>query len=204
YLVTLQSAAPSPPKEMSGFTLPNTTAIAISKNQIGVHLPPTADLRALAPTFTVSPFATATPPSGTARDFTTPQSYTITAQDRSTQIVTVTVAKNDQPTAFTWSKTTGGNWSDPANWTNNLATGTPPATAGHPDYLLRFNQPKSPPITNDFPTGFTLNQLAVGELSGGLILTGNPLTFTKDSRPPPNAIPIASSLSTKQSVAPIP
>ena len=184
YLVTLQSAAPSPAKEMSGFTLPNylpnTTAIAISKNQIGVHLPPTADLRALAPTFTVSPFATATPPSGTVRDFTKPQSYTITAQDSSTQIVTVMIAKNDQPTAFTWSKTTGGNWSDPANWTNNLATGTPPATAGHPDYLLRFNQPKSPPITNDFPTGFTLNQLAVGELSGGLILTGNPLTFTKD------------------------
>ncbi len=45
----------------------------------------------LAPTYTLSALATGTPVSGTARDFTTPQSYTNTAQDLSTKVYTVTV-----------------------------------------------------------------------------------------------------------------
>ena len=45
----------------------------------------------LAPTYTVSPFASGSPVSGTSRNFTTPQTYTITAQNGSTKVYTVTV-----------------------------------------------------------------------------------------------------------------
>ncbi len=56
-------------------------------------VPATADVSALAPTFSVSQFATCAPPSGTTRNFTTPQTYTVTAEDGSTQAYTVAVQK---------------------------------------------------------------------------------------------------------------
>ena len=46
----------------------------------------------LAPAYTVSPNAAGSPASGTSRNFTTPQTYTITAQDGSTKVYTVTAA----------------------------------------------------------------------------------------------------------------
>ena len=45
----------------------------------------------LAPTFTVSPFASINPASGSSRDFTAAQTYTVTAQNGGTQVYTVTV-----------------------------------------------------------------------------------------------------------------
>ena len=50
---------------------------------------------AVAPEFLISPGATCVPPSGTVRDFTTPQTYAVTSQDNSTTTVyTVTVVQN--------------------------------------------------------------------------------------------------------------
>jgi len=49
------------------------------------------DVTTLAPVYTVSQNASGSPASGTQRDFTTPQTYTITAEDNSTQVYTVTV-----------------------------------------------------------------------------------------------------------------
>ncbi|MEI6179025.1 MAG: hypothetical protein WCS43_19190, partial [Verrucomicrobiota bacterium] len=49
------------------------------------------NVTALAPTFRLSAIATASPASGTGRNFTTAQTYTITAQDGSTKDYTVTV-----------------------------------------------------------------------------------------------------------------
>ena len=46
---------------------------------------------ALAPTYTLSDMATASPPSGTSRNFTTSKDYTVTAQDLTTKVYTVTV-----------------------------------------------------------------------------------------------------------------
>jgi hypothetical protein len=46
----------------------------------------------LAPAYTVSPLASGSPASGTSLNFTTPQAYTITAQDGSTKVYTVTAA----------------------------------------------------------------------------------------------------------------
>ena len=44
----------------------------------------------LAPAYTVSPFASGSPASCTSLNFTTPKTYTITAQDGSTKVYTVT------------------------------------------------------------------------------------------------------------------
>ena len=40
------------------------------------------DVEALAPEFTLTPGATIEPPSGTVRNFTTPQTYTVTSEDK--------------------------------------------------------------------------------------------------------------------------
>jgi hypothetical protein len=59
----------------------------------------------LVPTVTVSAAASLSPTSGTAQDFTSPKTYTVTAEDGSTQdyVVTVNNLKNTekQITAFT-------------------------------------------------------------------------------------------------------
>ena len=66
----------------------------IHDDQVTLVVPSGTDLTALAPAYTVSPFAAGDPqyPSGTARDFTAPQTYTVTAQDQTTTgAFTVTV-----------------------------------------------------------------------------------------------------------------
>ena len=66
-------------------------AATISGAAINVYVPFGTSVTALAPTYTVSANATGSPASGTTRNFTTPQTYTITAEDGSTKIYTVTV-----------------------------------------------------------------------------------------------------------------
>ncbi len=70
-------------------------AASISGTNIVKNVPVTTDLTALAPTYTVSIFATndLAYPSGTARNFTTPQTYTVTAEDGSTRTYVVKVFK---------------------------------------------------------------------------------------------------------------
>ncbi len=53
------------------------------------------DLTALKPTIEISAGATVSPASGVAQDFTVPVNYTVTAQDGTTKIYTVTVAQRD-------------------------------------------------------------------------------------------------------------
>ena len=62
------------------------------------------DRRALAPSFTVSSLATALPLSGVTRDFTLPQTYTVTAQNLSTQTYTVNFVESASAYA-TWAST---------------------------------------------------------------------------------------------------
>ncbi len=123
-------------------------------------MPPTADATKLAPTFTLAQSAKSDPPSGTSRDFSAPQKYTVTAQDGSTQVYKVNVLKStgDGPTAFAWTSPAAGKWSDGTRWSNNLATGAPPAAAGRPDYLLDFSKTGPNAVTNDLGSDFLLNQ----------------------------------------------
>jgi len=54
-------------------------------------MPLGTDVTNLTPTITVSQYATISPASGVAQDFTNPVTYTVTAQDNSTKSWTVTV-----------------------------------------------------------------------------------------------------------------
>ena len=58
---------------------------------IALTVPKATDVTKLTPAITVSPNATLTPASGVQEDFTNPVTYTVTAQDSSSQTYTVTV-----------------------------------------------------------------------------------------------------------------
>jgi autotransporter-associated beta strand protein len=115
------------------------------------------------------------PASGTALDFSKPKGYTITTQDESTQTVTAEVLKSDTPNAFTWSKPGDGTWSEATRW----SSGAGPKMNGHSDYVMNFDQGGPGKVENDLKAGFRLNQLVFSDRSGGLVLSGNGLTFVK-------------------------
>ncbi len=89
YTVTVAVAPGSSAKDILTFG----PGAVISGTDIAWSRPFGTDVTTLAPVYTVSPFASedALYPSGAPRDFTLPQTYTITAQDASTQTYTVTV-----------------------------------------------------------------------------------------------------------------
>ncbi len=101
YTVTVGVTPASSAKDMLTFGLPGIAAV-ISGTNILLTVPSGTDLTTLAPTYTVSTFATGSPVSGTSRDFTTAQTYLVTAQDLTTQTYTVTVVF--APT-ITWATT---------------------------------------------------------------------------------------------------
>jgi len=94
-LLSSQSSA----KDILTFSIPGQTGSTISGNTINVTVPSGTDLTSMVPTFTVSPLATATPVTGVARNFTAPQTYTVTAQNLSTKTYTITVGISSSPYA---------------------------------------------------------------------------------------------------------
>ncbi|MCX6877220.1 MAG: autotransporter-associated beta strand repeat-containing protein [Verrucomicrobia bacterium] len=156
---TVNQATASTAKEMLCFVLPGSFPGLISGTSIGVYVPAATEVKALAPTFSLSNLAKADPASGTPRDFSQPQTYTVTAQDGSTQVYTVTVTAGGQPFVFTWNSAAAGNWNDASKWSNNLASGAAPLTAGRPDYVFNFDQPGNYAVTNDLSEDFMVNQL---------------------------------------------
>ncbi len=70
----------------------------ISGTDIAATLPFDTDVTALAPTIAISAEATVSPASGAAQDFSAPVTYTVTAEDESTQAYTVTVTLEAPPT----------------------------------------------------------------------------------------------------------
>ena len=86
-LLPSQSSA----KDILTFVFPGLPAATFSGNSINLTVPNGTNVTALAPTFTLSPLATASPASGTPRDFSAAQSYLVTAEDSTTQTYTVTV-----------------------------------------------------------------------------------------------------------------
>jgi hypothetical protein len=83
---------PSSAKEILSFsfTSPPATGV-IAGTSITVAVPFGTDVSALTPTITVSDLATVSPTSGTAQNFSNPVTYTVTAEDGTTQAYTVTV-----------------------------------------------------------------------------------------------------------------
>lgn len=78
-------------KDILSFSFGALGTATISGTNITMTVPVNQAVTNLAPTFTLSPFATANPPSGVTNDFTTPQTYTVTAQNGSTKRYLVTV-----------------------------------------------------------------------------------------------------------------
>ena len=172
------SATPalSTAKNILTFLFPGQPDPIISGANINVTMPVGTPVTALAPTYTISALATSSPASGTVRDFTSPQTYTITAEDTSTQVYTVTVTLGAVATNFTWTTGSGGNWSDSTKWVNDLANGIRPATFGLPYYTLNFNQAVT--AVNDLSTNYLVNKLNFGNTV--TIPAGNSIRFTNN------------------------
>lgn len=171
-------------KEMLTFSFGALGAATITDTNITMQVPFGTDVTALAPTYTVSDAATGAPVSGTTRDFTTPQTYTVTAQDLSTKAYTVTVVVTVIPDIHTWiNPTAAGDWSVVANWTNEEDIATAPLAGGRSSYTLNFTRTGTYTATHDLNSGFLLNQLNFGgtvTLENGTEV-GNSLTFTNNA-----------------------
>jgi autotransporter-associated beta strand protein len=165
-------------KEIYRLRLPDSGYGAVNGSTITLHVPESTDVKALAPTFELARFATANPASGTARDFSTPQTYTITAQDKSTRDYTVQVVKTAVPMHFTWASNNAGKFDDAAQWKSNLGTAAAPAARGNSDTILNFYPPGKYEVTRAAGDDFVLNQLNFGSSSLTLTSKGT-LVFAK-------------------------
>jgi hypothetical protein len=111
-----QAAAALSEKDIITFTLPSQTTPAIidaTEATVNITVNFLANLAALAPTITVSPFATISPLSGTVQDFSNPAIYTVTAEDGTTKTWTVTVTKESVPLGAACSNPIPLNINDP-------------------------------------------------------------------------------------------
>lgn len=98
WVVTVTKAAPATGKDILSFrfeelTPPVTGIVNTAEHKINAEVPFSTDLTTLVPTITVSQYATISPASGVAQNFTNPVTYTVTAQDGTTQDWVVTVTK---------------------------------------------------------------------------------------------------------------
>ena len=98
YTVTVTVAPASSAKDVVSCDFGALGPATIAGTNITLTVPPNQVVTSLAPTFTLSALATISPVSGTARNFTTPQTYTVTAQNGTTQVYTVAVQSYE-----TWS-----------------------------------------------------------------------------------------------------
>lgn len=91
YAVTVTKAAASTAKDITAFAFPGLPATTIGANTVSLTVPFGTSVTNLSPTYSVSALAAGSPISGTARDFTTPETYTVTAENGATKVYTVTV-----------------------------------------------------------------------------------------------------------------
>jgi autotransporter-associated beta strand protein len=91
YNVIVTKAAALTLKDITSFVFPGLPATTIGANTVSVTVPFGTNVTNLSPTFTVSSLATGSPATGTSRNFSTGQIYTITAEDSTTKTYTVTV-----------------------------------------------------------------------------------------------------------------
>ncbi|QOV89584.1 polysaccharide deacetylase family protein [Humisphaera borealis] len=165
-------------KEIYRLGLPNSVYGAINGSNITLYVPVSTNVKAVAPTFDLARFATAAPASGTVRDFSTPQTYTITAQDGSTRQYRVQVVPTAEAMHFTWASKEAGDFDDVAQWKTNLGTASAPVTGGSSDTILNFYLPAKYEVTRAGTGDFVLNQLNFGSSTLTLDSKGT-LVFTK-------------------------
>ena len=86
-------------KNIITFTIPSQVGNSIidtTAATVSVVMPYGSNLASVTPTITVSPSATVNPASGIVENFSSPVTYTVTAQDASTKTYTVTVTQQQQ------------------------------------------------------------------------------------------------------------
>jgi len=94
WTVTLTTQSPLTGTNITDFSISGQTGssvISATNHTVSVVMPNGTSLANLTPTITVSAGATINPTTGTPRNFTSPVTYTVTAQNGSTQNWTVTV-----------------------------------------------------------------------------------------------------------------
>ena len=149
----------------------------ISGTNIAVTVPFGTNVTALDPTYTTSFGATGSPVSGSVRNFTSPQTYTLTSGINSeAYLVTVTIAANVPPTVFGWITPSSGIWSDGANWTTDVGLGFAPSPTGQADYVFNFNQVGTYTASQDQDLGYVLNKINFG--GSAVTLDGNDIALT--------------------------
>ena len=165
-------------------------------------MPIGTDRTALAPTITLSSGATCSPASGIAQNFSSPQTYTVTAQDSSTKTYTVTLTEAVLPDLFTWSSATSGNWSDAAKWTNEAVPTiiVAPQAGGRATYTLNFNVAGTYTATHNLNAGFVLNRLNLASAvtiagSNSFSLTNNGATLPQINQNSANGVTISAPVS---------
>jgi hypothetical protein len=107
WVVTVNKVAPTTGKDIVTFKFeglnPVVTGVVVPGSKtVSLEVPNATNVTALVPTITLSANATVSPASGAAANFTSPVTYTVTAQDGSTEawVVTVTKAAAGQTTLF--------------------------------------------------------------------------------------------------------
>lgn len=101
WTVTVAKLPASTAKDIYSFRFEGLTpavngVINSAAGTVALEVPFGTDLTALVPTIAVSEYASVSPGSGVAQNFTAPANYTVTAQDGSTQVWVVTVTTEQQ------------------------------------------------------------------------------------------------------------
>lgn len=84
-------------KLITSFVISGISGTISDDNTVSLEVLCDAYLHALTPTITISADAIVSPESGVVQDFTNPVIYTVTAQDESTRVYTVTVTLVEVP-----------------------------------------------------------------------------------------------------------
>jgi autotransporter-associated beta strand protein len=162
FTVTVTKAVASAAKDITSFNFAGLPVTTIGASTVALTVPFGTAVASLAPTYTVSALASGSPVSGTARDFTSPQTYTITAENGSTKTYTMTVTVAPASTARDMLTCNFGVLG-PATITGTTATLTVVPTQ---------------PVTALAPT-FTLSPFAtISPASGSTQDFTNPVTYT--------------------------
>ena len=107
WIITVTKPAPTTGKDIITFKFegltPVVTGIVVPGSKtVSLEVPAATNITALVPTITLSPNAAVSPLSGVAHDYTAPATYSVTAEDGSTQawVITVTKTSAGQTTLF--------------------------------------------------------------------------------------------------------
>jgi uncharacterized repeat protein (TIGR02543 family) len=140
-------------KAITGFTIAGQTGSSVideDSKTVTVTVPWGTGLTNLTPTITVSDKAAVSPASGVARNFTTPVTYTVTAEDTTTAVWTVTVE---------WGILASGNIAaEIGNYLSNPPTNAGTGTVDDPIIL---------PVNIDLASGWADLLTAISGTGGG-------------------------------------